>query len=187
MIVASPMRPLRKRYMYRPTKSASGIDIADRERAPRAVLERVDDREAEAGERDDDDEQDGDGGGGAGDRADLGARDVGERAPAAARRRPQNDQVVDGAGEADAGDQPDEPGRVAELRGEHRADQRAGARDRREVVAEQHPAVGGVVVVAVGADMRRRRPRVVQRHDARRDERAVVAVGDGEDARGSGG
>ena len=42
-------------------KSASGIVIADRERAPRAVCQRVDDGEAEAGERDDDDEEDGDG------------------------------------------------------------------------------------------------------------------------------
>ena len=42
------------------------------------------------------------------------------------------------------------PGREAELRREHRADQRAGAGDRREMVAEQDPAVGGVVVVAVG-------------------------------------
>ena len=42
--------------------------------------ERVHDGEAEAGERDDDDEEDGDRGGRAGDRADLGARDLGERA-----------------------------------------------------------------------------------------------------------
>ena len=78
--------------------------------------------------------------GDAGDRADLGARDLGERAAAAARRRPERDEVVHRAGEADAGEDPDEAGRVAELRREHRPDQRPGAGDGREVVAEEHPA-----------------------------------------------
>ena len=108
------------------------------------------------------------------------AMSASERA-AAARRRPQDDHVVDGAGEADAADQPDEPGRIAELRGEDRADERPGARDRREMVAEQHPARGDVVVVAVRPHVRGRRPAVVQAHHLRRDEGAVVAVGDGED------
>ena len=38
-----------------------------------------------------------------------------------------------------AGHQPDQAGRVAELRREHRADQRTGAGDGREVVAEHAP------------------------------------------------
>ena len=58
-------------------------------------------------------------------------------------RRPQDDEVVHGAGEADADDQPDQPGRVAELRRQHRADERARAGDGGEVMAEQHqPCVG---------------------------------------------
>ena len=73
---------------------------ADREHAPRALGQRVDDDEAEAGERDDEDEEDRDGGGDAGDRTDLGARDLGQRPAAAPGRRPQRDHVVDGAGEA---------------------------------------------------------------------------------------
>ncbi len=51
----------------------------------------------------------------------------------------------------DAGDQPDQPGRVAELRRQDRADQRPGAGDRGEVMAEQHQSVGRMVVVAVVA------------------------------------
>ena len=43
-----------------------------------------------------------------------------------------------------AADEPDEPGRIAELRREHRADERAGAGDGREVVPEEHPAAGRV-------------------------------------------
>ena len=89
MIVASRIWPFRTLNMWKPISIAERNRHADRERAPRALGERVDDREAEAGERDDDDEEDGDGGGRAGDRADLGPRDLGQRAAAAPRRRPQ--------------------------------------------------------------------------------------------------
>ena len=119
----------------------------------------------------------------AGDGPDLGTCDLGQRSAAAPRRGPQDDEVVDGACEADAGDQPDQPGRVAELRREHGTDERAGAGDRGEVMAEQHQSMRRMVVVAVVADVRRRHPRVVERHDPRRDERAVVAIRDRQDAK----
>ena len=82
-----------------------------------------------------------------------------------------------------AGDQPDEAGRVAELRRQHRADQRARAGDGREVMAEHHPPAGRVVVRAVVFGMRRRLARVVQHPDLGREERAVVPVRDGQDAK----
>ena len=47
------------------------------------------------------------------------------------------------------------PGRVAELGGQDRPDQRAGAGDGGEVVAEQDQAVGRMVVLAVVAQVRR--------------------------------
>ena len=75
---------------------------ADGERAPGALGQRVDDGQAETGERDDQDEEDGDDGGGAGDRADFGPRDLGQRPAAAPRRGPQRDEVVHGAAEARA-------------------------------------------------------------------------------------
>ena len=131
--------------------------------------------------RDDDDEQHGDRAGDAGHRADLRARDLGERPAAAARRRPQDRHVVHGAGEAAAGDQPDESGRVAALRGQRRPDERSGAGDGGEMMAEEHPAAGRIVVVPVVFRMRRGDARIVERHDLRRDERAVVAVSDGHD------
>ena len=70
---------------------------------------------------------------------------------------------MDGAGEAHAGDQPDEPGRVAELRREHRPDERPGAGDRGEMMAEEHQPVGRVVVLAVVPHVRGRGPAVVER------------------------
>ena len=51
------------------------------------------------------------------------------------------DEVLHRAGQADAADQPDQAGRIAELRRQHRADQRTGAGDRGEMVAEQHPSL----------------------------------------------
>jgi hypothetical protein len=86
------------------------------------------------------------------------------------------------AGEHDAGDEPDEARRVAELRRQDRPDQRPGAGDGREVMAEEHPARRGVVVVAVVLRVRRRRAGVVEHEKTRGDEGAVVAIGDRQDA-----
>ena len=74
---------------------------------------------------------------------------VAQRAAVAARRDEQDDEVLHRAGEHHAGQDPQRARQVAHLRGEHRADQRAGAGDGREVVAEQHVLVGGHVVEAV--------------------------------------
>jgi hypothetical protein len=84
--------------------------------------------EPEAGQGDDDDERDGDGCGGARHRADLFAGDLRQRAATPARRGPEHDEVVDRAGQADPADQPDQARRPAELRRQHRTDERAGAR-----------------------------------------------------------
>ena len=82
-----------------------------------------------------------------------------------------------------AGHEPDEPGRVAELRREHRADQRPGAGDGGEVMAEQHQPMGWMVVLAVVTAMCAGVIRESSSdHDARGDEGAVVPVRDREDA-----
>ena len=77
-----------------------------------------------------------------------------------------------------------QPGREAELRREHGPDERARTGDRREVMAEQHPLVRRVEVVAVLQRVRRRDAPVVEHHHLRREERAVEAVRDREDAEG---
>ena len=93
---------------------------------------------------------------------DFRARDVGERPAAAPHRGPEPEGILHRAGQTDAADQPDQAGRVAELRREHRADQRPGAGDGREMMAEQHPPAGGEVVGAVALGVRGRDPRVVE-------------------------
>jgi len=87
---------------------------------------------------------------------------------------------VHGAGQADAADEPDQAGRVSELRGEDGADEGPGAGNRGKVMAEQHPAGGDVVVLTVRADVCGSGPAVVQAHDAGRDERTVEPEGDRE-------
>ena len=182
MTVASPIRPLRNRYMYRPMKSASGIDspivnvphglscsaLTTASPSPASAMTMMKRIAIAAVD--------------AGDRSDL------DRVISASDRPPRrteahkDDEVVHRAREAHAGHEPDEPRRVAELCREHRADQRPRAGDGGEVMPEQHQPMGWMVVLAVVTDVRRRRPRVVQRHDARGDEGAVVAIRDREDA-----
>ena len=87
---------------------------------------------------------------------------VAERAAVAAGRDEEHDEILHRAGEDHADQQPQHAGQIAHLRREHRADQRAGAGDGREMVAEQHPFVGGHVIEPVIAAHRRRDARIVE-------------------------
>ena len=113
------------------------------------AAERLDHDDAQARQRDDDDVEDGDRRGHPRGRADLGAGDRGEALPPAPDRGGQHHHVLHRAGQADADDQPDQPRQVAELDRQDRPDQRPRPRDRREVVAEEDPAVRRVEVLAV--------------------------------------
>ena len=154
----------------------------DGERAPDAVGKRVDERDAEAGQGDDQNEDDHDRRDEAHRRADLLLDDVRQRSAAAARRCPQHGAVVDRARDATSGDQPDEARGVAELGRQHRANQRSGAGDGREMVAEHHPLAGRVVVRAVVLGMSGSLARVIQHPDFGGEERAVIPVRDGKNA-----
>ena len=95
----------------------------------------------------------------AGDRPHLGAHHVAERLAVAPGREEQHGHVLHRAGEHDAGEDPQRAGQIAHLRREHRADQRPGAGDRGEMMAEQHVAVGRNVIEAVVVAIGRRRAR----------------------------
>ena len=109
-------------------------------RAPGALGQRVDDDDAEPGEGDDENEEEGDDG-----RDARAVVLISERAISASERPPRrvdaqsDDRIVHGAGEAAAGEQPDEARRPSKLRGQHGTDERSCARDRREVMTEEHP------------------------------------------------
>ena len=72
-----------------------------------------------------------------------------------------DDHVLHRAGEDHADDDPDRAGQVAHLGGEHGPDQRAGAGDRGEVVAEQDAPVRRLEVHVVVEPLGGRRPLVV--------------------------
>ena len=153
-----------------------------REGAPRAAHQRLHHDEGEHGEDDDADQQHAEAGDASGDGAHLGAHHVAERTAVAPRGKEQHGHVLHRAGEHDAGENPQRARQIAHLRGEDGPDQRAGAGDRREMVAEQHVAVGRHVIEAVVAPIGRRLPRRVDPERAVGDEEAVEAIGDGVDA-----
>src|SRR6185503_19090442 len=86
-------------------------------------------------------------------------------------------EVLHAARQDRAHDQPQRARQVAELRRQRRADQRARAGDRGEVVAEHDPLVGGHVVAAVVEPLGGCRARVVERQHLGRDEGGIEAVG----------
>ena len=85
---------------------------------------------------------------------------------------------MDGPGQADPGDQPDEPGGETELGGEDRADQGACPRYGGEVMPEEDEPIGWMIVVSIIADVCRRDPAVVEDHDPGRNKGGIVAVRD---------
>ncbi len=154
----------------------------DRRGRPRAVLHRIDHDEAQHRDQDDHDHHYADQRGDAADGAEFVARHLAERAAVASRREKQHDEVLYAAAQHRADQDPQRAGQVAELRGEGRPDQRAGAGDGGEVVTEHHPFVGGDEVTAVVEALGRRRAGRVERKYFSGDEGAVETVADGVDA-----
>ena len=105
-------------------------------------------------------------------------RHLAERLAVAADRGNQDREVLHGAAQHDAEDQPERPRQKAELRGQRGPDQRARARDRREVMAVGDPAVRRMEIAPVVEPFGGRRPLAVQREDLRRDESPVEPVRD---------
>ena len=81
------------------------------------------------------------------------------------------------AAEDDAGEDPERPRQIAELRRQGRADERPRPRDRREVVTEHDPAVRRHEVAAVVDALGRRLPAVVEREEPCREKDAIETVG----------
>jgi hypothetical protein len=113
----------------------------------------------------------------------LVAHHLPERLAAAPDRAEEDDAVVHGPAKDGADQDPEEAGKVAELRGEHRARRAGRAGDGREVMAEDDPAVRPHEVLAVGLRLGGRGPQLVDRQHVRHQPRRVEAVGEGERAR----
>ena len=150
----------------------------DGEDAPGTVLERIHHHQGEHGKQDDHDRQHGDHREDAGDRPSLLLGHPAERLAIPAQRAEQDHEVLHRARKHDTEDDPDRAGQVAKLGGQHRADQRSRASDRREMVAEEDPARGRHEVPAIGQTLRRRGAAVIQLEDAVGEEAAVETEGD---------
>ena len=116
-------------------------------------------------------------------RTDLGARHFRQRFAFAANAAGQDHEVVHRAAETNANHQPQQSRQKTKLRRQHRTNQRTGAGDRREVMAEQHPLVCRVIVVTVVHRLRRHGARIVKREHLGGDESGVVAIGDRDHAK----
>ena len=96
----------------------------------------------------------------------------------------KHDHVVHRAAQYATDDDPQRARQPSELRGQHGPQQRSGAGDGGEVMAEQHEPVRLVVVVPIGQCDGGRRPIRIDADDLGGQEDAVLAVGQGEDAQG---
>jgi hypothetical protein len=102
--------------------------------------------------------------------------------PISVRISSPSDEVLNRAGEDDAREQPQGPGQIAHLRRQHRPHQGSGARDGREMVAEQHIFVRRHVIEAVIVPHRWCPPSRVELEHPPGDEEAVEAIGSEVDA-----
>ncbi|MCY1226957.1 hypothetical protein D9M72_392100 [compost metagenome] len=181
---------------HRDLADAAGADVArvdaheqrdrnrhrHREGAPRRIGQRLHHDQRQHRQDDDHDHEAAEQRDHARDRAHLGLDQVAQRAAVAARGDKQHHEVLHRAGKHHAGQDPQHARHIAHLRGQHRADQRAGAGDGGEVVAEQHRLVGRHVVQAVVMAPGRRHAFGIELHHLVGDKAAVVAVGDQVDA-----
>jgi len=119
-----------------------GMVIASVKVAQGERLESVDHDEANHGEKNRHDRQHGNLRDETAAFADLLARHLAERFSVAPNRAKENDKILHAARKRRAGNQPKRARQVAELRGERRADERAGSRDGGKMVPEENPFVG---------------------------------------------
>ena len=161
-----------------PHEHGDGNCHEHRERPPRARRQRLDDDQREHREDDDHDHQNAEKRDQPGHLAELRFDHVAQRAAVAAHGDEQDHEVLHRAGEDDARKDPQRAGEIAHLRRQHRAHQRAGAGDRREMVTEEDVLVGRHVIEAVVVLDGRRHPRRIEPEHAAGDIEAVVTVGD---------
>ena len=133
---------------------------------------------AEHRDEDDHDDENADQRGDSADPAEFFAGHLAKAATAAAGGQPEDQEVLHAAGEHNADDDPHRPGQVTHLRGQHRTDQRTGPGDRREVVPEQDPAIGGVEVLAIAVGFGRCCTVVTRFDDLALDQSRIEAVRD---------
>ena len=157
---------------------------SDGEQAPGTLGQRLHHDEGQHREQDDHDGDNADQGEKARQGPDLLAHHLAKRFASPADRTEQDDGVVHGAAEGRTDEDPQHARKVAELRGQHRSDERTRSGDRREVVSKHDPAVGLNVITAVFMHNGWRRAQLVDGQHPGHQPGTVEAPGDGEHAYG---
>ena len=153
-----------------------GDGHADGEDSPRAIRKRVNDDNAETGERDQENEKYGDHRHQSGKRADFGAGNIRQGAAAVTYRSHQHGEVLYASREHRANQQPKEARRKSELRRQSWPHQRTCSGDGGEVMSEEHPAWRSDVIMAIGVSVAGGCAAVVERQGLCGNERAVVPI-----------
>lgn len=161
-----------------PHKQGDRHRRADGKHAPRAFRQRFHHDERQHREDDDHNQEAAEQGDRARNRPHLLFNHLTQRGAVTPRGDKQHHEVLYRARQHHAGQQPQGTRQITHLRGQYRADQRAGAGDRGKVVAKQHVAVGWHIVQAIVINDRRRGARRVKLHHLLRDVQAVITVGD---------
>ncbi len=156
----------------------------DGEDSPRRFGERVHDHEREHGEQDDHDRENRDHADDAGRGVQFLPHHLRERFAIAPHGRKENDEILHRAAEHHADQNPKRAGQIAELRRQHRTDQRARPRDGREVMPEDDPLVRLHEIFSVVVNFAGRRAAVVQRQHARGDPFGIKTIANGVSAEG---
>jgi hypothetical protein len=105
-----------------------------------------------------------------------------QRFAIAAHGTEEDGEILDGSGEDGAKENPENARQIAKLGGERGTNERAGAGDGGEVVAEKNPFVGGFEIAAVAEAFGGRRAPIIEHHHFGGDEFAVKTEADGIDA-----
>ena len=90
----------------------------------------------------------------------------------------QDQKILDGSGEANSDDQPNQSGHIPKLDCQDRADQWSCPRDCGKVMAEQDPSIGRMVILPVIKPMRGCDSLCIQHRNSGRQKRAVESVSD---------
>ena len=154
-----------------------GDGAEDRERAPRAADQRLDDDESQNRKHDDADQENADARNRARNRPHLGTHDIAERTAVAPRRQKKDGHVLDRTGKYRAGENPQRTGQITHLRGKHRTNQRTRACNGREVMPEEHVFIGWNVIETVVMAMGGGWPRRFNTERPLGDEQPVEPVG----------
>src|SRR6185312_6993777 len=148
----------------------------DREGAPGTGFERVHNNQRNHSQQKHDDADDRDERDGAGSLAYLLAGHLAEGFAVTTNGEQQDHEVLHAAAEDRAGKNPDGSGKITELSGEHRPNQRSGTGNGCEMMAEDHPLVGGHEIAPIFQALSGSGALGIKAKNFRRDKFAVETI-----------